>query len=357
MIDKVVHIGPALNVQGGISSVLVSYKKLFNLSDECFLASYNGSFVKSLPRLLFICLKLLFGSHKRFDFYQIHTSSYGSFFRKYLISLCLRCRRQKYTAHVHGSQFKRFCNQSPKLIRCLIRNYFNSASAIICITPDMEEFLCLFLKTDKQRFFIVPNPCETISSMPADLENHELPVKIVFSGRYGKRKGVYDLIKAFDQAHFNVPIELYLYGDGEVEKVKEMVAESHKAQHIHVSNWLPHEQYLEKLATFDFLVLPSYAETFGMSLVEAMGYGLPVISTFADGIPFVVENKKNGFLNKPGDIDALIRTIEILAHDKSLRVQMGKNAWEDSLNKFKGSIILSLLNDIYTEPLLAMKKC
>jgi hypothetical protein len=36
---------------------------------------------------------------------------------------------------------------------------------------------------------------------------------------------------------------------------------------------------------------------------------------------------------------------------------MGKNAWEDALKKFKGNIILSLLNNIYTEPLLAMKKC
>lgn len=357
MIDRICHIGPALNVQGGISSVLVSYKKLFNLSDEHFLSSYNGSFLKSLPRLFFVCLKLLFGSHKRFEFYQIHTSSYGSFFRKFLISLCLRIRKQKYTIHVHGSQFKKFCNESSIILRYCIKTYFNMSSCVICITPDMKEFLSLFLKKNKRRFFVVPNPCQTISSMPTDLENHELPVKIVFSGRYGKRKGVYDLINAFNQAQFQVPVELHLFGDGEIEQVKEEVAKSHKAQSIYVSNWLPHKEYLKRLPSFDFLVLPSYAETFGMSLVEAMGYGLPVIATFADGIPFVVENQKNGFLNKPGDVDALIRTIEILAHDKSLRVQMGKNAWEDALKKFKGNIILSLLKNIYTEPLLAMKKC
>ena len=59
MIENVRHIGPALYVQGGISSVLVSYKKLFGIPESNFIASYNGSFVKSLPVLFFVCLKLL----------------------------------------------------------------------------------------------------------------------------------------------------------------------------------------------------------------------------------------------------------------------------------------------------------
>ena len=110
---------------------------------------------------------------------------------------------------------------------------------------------------------------------------------------------------------------------------------------------MPHKEYLKRLPSFDFLVLPSYAETFGMSLVEAMGYGLPVIATFADGIPFVVENQKNGFLNKPGDVDALIRTIEILAHDKSLRVQMGRSGWERASVYFSGNVVKEKIETIY----------
>ena len=90
MLEKVCHIGPGFAVQGGISSVLVCYKKLFNLPEGNFIESYNGSFVRSLPVLLKVCLKLLFFPSKKFAFYLIHTSSYGSFYRKYLISRCLR---------------------------------------------------------------------------------------------------------------------------------------------------------------------------------------------------------------------------------------------------------------------------
>jgi glycosyltransferase involved in cell wall biosynthesis len=347
MIERICHIGPALNVQGGISSVLVSYKKLFNLSDEHFLASYNGSFVKSLSTLFFVCFKLLFGSHKRFDFYQIHTSTYGSFFRKFLISLCLRIRKQKYTIHVHGSQFKKFCNESSTILRYCIKTYFNMSSCVICITPDMKEFLITFLKNEKLLFFIVPNPCQTISSMPVDLETHELPVKIVFSGRYGKRKGVYDLINAFDQAHFNVPVKLFLFGDGEENFVRAKVAELTKANDILVSSWLIHQEYLKRLPEFDLLVLPSYAETFGMSLVEAMGFGIPVISSFSGGVPFVVENGKNGLLVQAGDIAGLTVAMEQLVNNKDLRQQMGFRGWERAQSKFTGCVVQKEMKKIY----------
>ena len=140
MLEKVCHIGPALDVQGGISSVLVSYKNLFNLPAENFVSSYNGSFVKSLPLFICLCLKLLLNPPAA-PFFQIHTSFNGSFFRKYLISLCLRARRKKYVAHIHGSQFKRMCLTSPKVIQHFIRSYFKHSTMVICITPDMQDFL------------------------------------------------------------------------------------------------------------------------------------------------------------------------------------------------------------------------
>ena len=138
MIERVCHIGPALDVQGGISSVLVSYTKLFGLPRKNFIASYNGSFVKSLPMFTLLCLKLLLCPPKA-PLVQIHTSFNGSFFRKYLISLCLRLRGKRYIAHIHGSQFKRMCSTSPSIVKCLIRSYFRHSAMVICITPDMQE--------------------------------------------------------------------------------------------------------------------------------------------------------------------------------------------------------------------------
>lgn len=354
MINNICHIGPALYVMGGISSVLASYKKLFKLPSKNIVASYNGSFVKSLPMLAALCIKLLLCPGK-FDFYQIHTSSYGSFFRKYLISRCLRLRGKKYTAHIHGSQFTKFCSEAKPHKKKQIQDYLLHAEKIICITPDMETFLKEFLN-GAGKYVVIPNPCESLASEPIKLENKLdaqqngiLPVQIVFSGRYGKRKGVYDLIEAFNKATFKNKTELFLFGDGEVEQVKECAAKSPKAKDIHVSGWLTHEDYLKELVKFDLLVLPSYAETFGMSLVEAMGIGLPVISTFSGGVPHVVKNGVDGYLVNAGDITALQESLEALVNNHLQRVEMGKQAWTDATTRFSGSVILEGLNKLYKE--------
>ena len=354
MIEKVRHVGPALDVQGGISSVLVSYKKLFNLPQENFIASYNGSFVKSLPMFARLCLKLLFCPPKA-PFFQIHTSFNGSFFRKYLISLCFRVRHKKYIAHIHGSQFKRMCSTAPSVVKHFIRSYFRHSAMVVCITPDMQEFLDEFVGKGLCRYKVIPNPCDTLADSPANLERPEgSPVRILFAGRYGHRKGVYDLMDAFRSATFNVPAELCLFGDGEVEKVRQ-IAEKYNTEFadgrkkISVSGWVSRGDYLKMIAHYDLLALPSYSETFGMSLVEAMGQGLPVISTFSGGVPYVVRDGQDGILFEAGDLPALQSALERLVNDRTLRVEMGNVAWKGASERFSGGIVLQGLESVYSQ--------
>lgn len=348
MIEKVCHIGPALNVQGGISSVLCCYRDAFHLPGKNFMASYNGSFVRSLPQLLWVCLKLLVHPSKEFDFYQIHTSSYGSFFRKYLISLCLRARRKKYTVHIHGSVFDQFCDQASKIVRWMLKDYFRHAEKILILSSEMKEILNR-LDPSLDHFAVIPNPAIYIAPAPANIEDHTLPVKIIFSGRFGNRKGVFDLIQAFSKAEFLFPTKLYLFGDGEIDKVRASVAESSKKDAIEVHSWVAHEKYMQELPQYDFLVLPSYAERFSMSLVEALGVGLPVVSTFVGGTAEVVENGVCGILNKAGDIPALTLALEKMVNDKDLRVQMGKKGWERAKENFSLQVVLGKLEALYGE--------
>lgn len=354
MIERVCHIGPALDVQGGISSVLVSYKKLFGLPQGNFVASYNGSFVKSLPMFALLCLKLLL-CPPRAPFVQIHTSFNGSFFRKYLISLCLRLRGKKYIAHIHGSQFKKMCSTAPGPVKCFIRSYFRHSAMVICITPDMQEFLDGFVGAGVCRYAVVPNPCDTLADAPADLGRPEdAPVRILFAGRYGHRKGVYDLLDAFMAAKFDVSAELCLFGDGEVEKVKQIAARANAEfadgrKKISVSGWVSRGDYLKLIPQYDLLALPSYSETFGMSLVEAMGQGLPVVSTFSGGVPYVVRDGEDGFLVEAGDLPALQKALERLVNDSALRIRMGQTAWKDCTERFSGRIVLQGLESVYAQ--------
>lgn len=348
MLEKICHIGPGFTVQGGISSVLVSYKKLYDLPNENFMESYNGSFVRSLPTLFNLCAKLLFAPPQKFDFYQIHTSSYGSFFRKYLISRCLRFRGKKYTVHIHGSEFDKFTENASVFVKWMLKDYFHHAAKILILSSEMKDIVQK-LDGTIDNFMTVPNPGADISDKPANLEAHEFPVKIIFSGRFGKRKGVYDLIEAFSQANFSVQTKLFLFGDGEVDQVRAVVKESPKRNDIEVSPWVVHAEYVKKLPEFDLLVLPSYAERFSMSLVEALGMGLPVISTFVGGTAEVVKDGKCGILCKPGDIPALTKALEKLVNDKEARLQMGLCGWKHAQDAFSPKVVLTKLEQCYKE--------
>ena len=82
----------------------------------------------------------------------------------------------------------------------------------------------------------------------------------------------------------------------------------------------------------DIYVHPSNNEHLGMAIMEAMATRKPVIAQNNGGVPEIVENDVEGFLFKTDSIENMVKCIEILIKDKSLRETMGKNALKRSMN-------------------------
>ena len=338
MIEKTIHIGPAF--AGGMGSVIQGYIKILGLPEENVWNSYKKGFIKSLPRLLTICFRILFKKQKNIICFHIHLADDGSIPRKLIIALCLKLSNKKFIIHLHGSKFQKNSSQG-RFVKLISR----LSNGVICITEKMKNFL--EKENFKCRVFVVPNFCETIAENPVDLGNHDYPVKIVFAGRYMQRKGIYDLLAAFEKANFDVPVLLNLYGDIEEEKVRMIAENSAKKDYINVNNWMEHSEYLKKLPDYDFLVLPSHMEVFPMSILEAMGVGLPVIGTHVGGIPEMIENNKNGALFEAKNTEELVNALEKLVNNLKLRIELGKNAWENVKARFSPEIILRKLEDVY----------
>jgi glycosyltransferase involved in cell wall biosynthesis len=337
-LEKTIHIGPIFD--GGIGSVVQGYIKLFGLPKENAWNTYKNGFVKSLPSLFAICFRLLFKKQKNIVCYHIHLASDGSILRKLAIALCLKWRNRKIIIHLHGAKFQEYYIQ-----RILVRILARISNALVCITEQMKDFI--EKENVKCKIFVIPNLCETIAENPVDLGNRNEKVSIAYAGRYSKKKGVYDLLEAFEMAKFDIPVRLNLYGDGEEKKVENIVKKSAKKYLITVNGWIEHNEYIKKLPSYDFLVLPSYGETFGLVLVEAMGFGIPVVSTYAGAIPEVVKNGETGLLVNAGDVSDLAQTMEKLASDKDLRISLGKNAWMDVRERFSSDRVLNLLEEMY----------
>lgn len=341
MIEKTIHIGP---FGGGIGSVIHGYIRIFGLPKENAWNSRKNGFVKSLPYLFAICFKILFKKQENIICYHIHMASDGSIIRKLLIALCLKIKNKKFIVHVHGSKF-----QEHRLQIFLAGQIVKLSNAVICITEQMKNF---FEKEHmKCKIYIIPNFCETIVEKPVDLSKHKNPVKIVFAGNcfgiFGKRKGIYDLLTAFEKAKFDFPVQLDLYGAGEVERIREIAEDSTKKDCINVIGWMEHAEYLEKLPNYDFFVLPSHAEVFPMTILEAMGFGIPIVSTYVGGIPEMIENGKSGILFKAKEIDELVNALEKMANNSELRTELGKNAWKDAKERYTPEIVLRKLEEMY----------
>lgn len=134
-------------------------------------------------------------------------------------------------------------------------------------------------------------------------------------GRLGQRKGTYDLIDAIDIARKSVPnIKCYLAGDGDIEKVKDLVKTRKLEKNIEVVGWADFDKKLELLSSVSTVVLPSYNEGLPMSILEGMACGKAIVSTTVGAIPEVI-NKENGILVEAGDVKALSEALVECSQD------------------------------------------
>lgn len=90
----------------------------------------------------------------------------------------------------------------------------------------------------------------------------------------------------------------------------------------------------EFLAAIDLFVLPSYSETFGLVLIEAMAMKKPVVATSAGGVPEIVENGLDGILVPPHDEKALGKAIALLLQNSELSSTLSRHAREHAQKNF-----------------------
>ena len=130
------------------------------------------------------------------------------------------------------------------------------------------------------------------SHRPADLQH---PAVVTVAGMY-KRKGIWDLIEAFDGVVRQIPgAQLYLVGSGpDLAFFEDEASKLKSAKQIHFEGFqrLPQPYFLAA----DVFVLPSHKESFGLAIVEAREAGCAIIASDIDGIPEALDNGSAGLL-------------------------------------------------------------
>jgi glycosyltransferase involved in cell wall biosynthesis len=104
---------------------------------------------------------------------------------------------------------------------------------------------------------------------------------------------------------------------------------------------------LGAMAAADLVVVPSRFEGFGLTALEAMALGRPVVATTAGGLPEVIEHGVSGWLVAPAEPQALAAAISSLLDNAALRTSLGSAAKERANDHFALPAIARRLCDIY----------
>ena len=105
------------------------------------------------------------------------------------------------------------------------------------------------------------------------------------------------------------------------------------------------------LSAIDVFAFPSHAESFGVSLIEAMAAGLPSVASSSDGVLDIVTDGENGLLVPPKNSPELAAALTRLIDDPSLRSRLGRAARQRVQEKFERAAQLDRLESIYDEVL------
>lgn len=167
----------------------------------------------------------------------------------------------------------------------------------------------------------------------------ENEIVMIFSGRLTAEKGIKELIKAFKLIKSKniklLVVGSYFYNSdmssSQSDEIDNLVKDI--KDKIIFTGYIQYDDIPKVYAIADFAVLPSmWEEPAGLTIIESMSTGLPIITTESGGIPEYVTNECAFIIKRDKDIiKNLAEKIEILSNDKELREAMGKASRERAL--------------------------
>jgi len=173
---------------------------------------------------------------------------------------------------------------------------------------------------------------------------------LVHASNFRPVKRTDDVIRIFAKVQEQIPSRLILIGDGpELRTTQELINELNLGQHV---QFLGEQDQLEPVfSCADLFLLPSEQESFGLTALEAMNCGVPVIATDIGGLPELVAHEETGYLFPVGETERMAEAAVALLRDNKQHGLFGKRARERAVQDFSASRIIPQYETFYREVL------
>lgn len=213
----------------------------------------------------------------------------------------------------HGWAFDRegaaWKNNAIALIERMLAPF---AKKIICIS-EHDRRSALRRGFSKNKLVVVLNGIRDVPSARIDTVSWpDGKRRILFAGRFDRQKGIDIFIEAMQK----LGDEYFAYAIG-ASSVGDTTLPSVLPHNVKLTGWLTRTQVQEHLASAEIFVMPSRWEGFGLSALEAMRAGLPVIASKVGGLPELIEDQVTGLLIEPNSVDALVLAIQSVEQNRA----------------------------------------
>lgn len=220
---------------------------------------------------------------------------------------------------------------SEGLLQAYMPSFCEAVNLVVSPSPGMEKIL---RELDVESHIeIVPNGVELdrfFQAEPLSREDYgfaEDDILLIYTGRLGPEKNLDFLLLSFAgilQAVENV--RLLLVGDGPLKaELQNLAKDLRITKEIQFAGLIPYEKMPGFLAMCDAFVTASVTEVHPLSVIEAMGAGLPVMGIHSPGVGDSVEDGKTGFLSTK-NLPAFTAKLTRLCLQNELRQKMGQAA-------------------------------
>ncbi|PIQ24188.1 hypothetical protein COW36_10225 [bacterium (Candidatus Blackallbacteria) CG17_big_fil_post_rev_8_21_14_2_50_48_46] len=223
----------------------------------------------------------------------------------------------------------------------LLEKPLNQANSVVAVSESLAKRIrALGIK----RVEVIPNIVDETLFIPKEKQPSD-QFQFLCVAHLSPSKGIDDLLIALAKVITQAPhVRLQLIGGGMINQYK------HKAESLKIDRFinfigpLPHSETISFYQSTDAFVLPSYSETFGISYIEALACGKPIIATRCGG-PEDIVTKTNGVLVDIGQPDQLAQAM--LTMINQYKSYSSKQIRQDCLQRFSTSHIAQELMNLY----------
>ena len=238
-----------------------------------------------------------------------------------------------------------------------LRKYINEADRVIAVSEAAAEFISRFL--ERKEICVIPNGVDVSKFSQEEYpdpglisqDTGDYP-KIFSVGRLSFRKGFHLLIEAMPNILKERPdTRLFIAGKGYMMPFLKGLSNSFGLNdNVSYLGYVSDEALPWLYRNCDVFAFPSItSESFGITLIEAMAAGSPVVASRIGGVPEIVDDGVNGCLFNPWNSRELSEKISSLLNNPSIARDLGVTARKTAVERYSWSVVGSKIVNIYEE--------